>query len=264
MEQAADFVDESGALYQLLSSVDANDWTRPTQFKDWTLNDILIHLHFWNDMAHQSLVAPEAFEARLGAILTRFQAVGMRATENAELTLRGEALRDAWHNLYQEMGKHWATIDPRQRLKWAGPDMSARSSITARLMETWAHGQAAFDLLGQKRAEGERIRNVVILGVNTFGWTYKVNNLEIPERMPHLTLEAPSGATWHFGDEASHNTIVGSAVEFAQVVTQTRNIADTSLRVDGDVATEWMGMAQCFAGSAESPPRAGSRYQQSA
>jgi uncharacterized protein (TIGR03084 family) len=264
MEQAKDFVDESETLYELLAGVDASDWVRPTQFKAWTLNDILVHLHFWNEMAHQSLLAPEAFEARLNTVQASFRTEGMRATENAELSLRGPALRDAWHALYQEMGQYWANIDPRQRLKWAGPDMSARSSITARLMETWAHGQAAFDLLGRVRPADDRIRNVVVLGVNTFGWTYKVNNLAVPEVVPHLVLEAPSGTIWHFGDETSDNTISGSAVEFAQVVTQTRNIADTALGVGGPVATQWMSIAQCFAGGAETPPAVGMRYQQSA
>ena len=262
MEQARDFVEECETLYQLLTGLADTEWDRPTLFKGWTLNDILVHLHFWNGMAHQSLVAPDAFAQRLAAIQAKFKRDGMRATENADLTLRGEALRDAWQTLYQEMGQHWANVDPKQRLKWAGPDMSARSSITARLMETWAHGQAAFDLLGVTRTEGDRIRNVVVLGVNTFGWTYKVNNLDVPATVPRLTLEAPSGATWTFGDSDATDSIEGAAVEFAQVVAQTRNIADTSLRVTGPVATQWMSIAQCFAGSAQAPPAAGARHVQ--
>lgn len=264
MEQAADFVQESETLYALLSSIGDSDWSRPTLFKEWTLNDILVHLHLWNGMAHQSLIDPEAFAQRLEHLQARFQAQSMRATENAELTLRGPALREAWRELYTQMGEHWAGVDPKRRLKWAGPDMSARSSITARLMETWAHGQAAFDLLGQIRQESDRIRNVVVIGVNTFGWTYKVNNLEVPEMVPRLTLRAPSGATWQYGDEHSSDTIAGAAVEFAQVVTQTRNIADTQLTVTGPVATQWMRIAQCFAGSAQAPPAPGARHVQSA
>ena len=31
-------------------------------------------------------------------------------------------------------------------MKWFGPDMSVLSSISARLMETWAHDQAVYDL----------------------------------------------------------------------------------------------------------------------
>ena len=36
-----------------------------------------------------------------------------------------------------EMTDRFAAADPKQRVQWFGPDMSVRSSITARLMETW-------------------------------------------------------------------------------------------------------------------------------
>ena len=55
---------------------------------------------------------------------------------------RGVALFEAWRSFYPEMAERFAGADPRRRLRWAGPDMSVRSSITARQMETWAHGQA--------------------------------------------------------------------------------------------------------------------------
>ena len=45
------------------------------------------------------------------------------------------------------------------------------------------------------------------------------------------------------------------------MVTQVRNIADTSLDVAGPVAAEWMGMAQCFAGGPETPPAPGTRHK---
>jgi len=44
-------------------------------------------------------------------------------------------------------------------------------------------------------------------------------------------------------------------------VTQVRNIADTKLRVVGEVAKRWMSIAQCFAGGAETPPAPGTRYR---
>ena len=79
--------------------------------------------------------------------------------------------------------------------------------------------------------------------------------------MPQVSLTLPSGAAAAFG-EAGDNRISGSAVEFAQVVTQTRNIADTALSVTGPVATQWMEKAQCFAGPPETPPAPGSRHRQ--
>ncbi|WP_170464750.1 TIGR03084 family metal-binding protein [Ruegeria arenilitoris] len=259
MQQAKDFLDESEALYAILANVTGDQWETATQFKGWTLNDVLVHLHYWNQMADLSLQDPEAFTARIGALFTKAKAEGLRKAENEAITLRRDELRDEWRALYTEIGSRWADLDPKHRVKWAGPDMSVRSSITARQMETWAHGQEVFDILGVERVEQDRIKNVVILGVNTFGWAYQVNGKSIPDAMPHLELTAPSGAVWEFG-EPGDNRITGSAVEFAQVSAQTRNIADTSLRVEGPIATEWMSIAQCFAGGRETPPEPGSRH----
>ena len=139
--------------------------------------------------------------------------------------------------------------------------MSARSSITARQMETWAHAQEVFDLLGLDREETDRIRNIVFLGLNTFGWTYAVRGMEVPDTVPALHLTAPSGDVWTWNADETANRITGKAVDFAQVVTQVRNVADTSLDVEGPIATEWMSMAQCFAGAPETPPAPGSRHK---
>jgi uncharacterized protein (TIGR03084 family) len=141
--------------------------------------------------------------------------------------------------------------------------MSARSSITARQMETWAHGQAIADELGIVRAEDDRIRNIVVLGVNTFGWSFTVRGMDVPEEPPALRLTSPSGESWEYGSPDSDQVIRGMAHEFAQVVTQTRNIEDTGLTVEGEIAVEWMRNAQCFAGAAATPPLPGERHTKS-
>jgi uncharacterized protein (TIGR03084 family) len=133
--------------------------------------------------------------------------------------------------------------------------------MTARQMETWAHGFEVFDLLGKVRADSDRIKNIVILGVNTFGWSHQVHSLPVPNAMPKLILTAPSGATWEFGEEGD-NSITGPATDFAAVVTQTRAFTDTALTATGEVAQTWMANAQCFAGPPETPPAPGSRHKQ--
>lgn len=259
MEQATDFVDESESLSAILSGLDANDWDRQTQFKSWTINDVIIHLHFWNRAADLSLADPGRFAEKLQEIPEPGIQFGLRGYEQADIPERGPELLAAWQELYRDMGERWVQLDPKLRVKWAGPDMSVRSSMTARQMETWAHGQAIFDLLGIKRVEHDRIRNVVVLGVNAFGWSFRVHGRDIPDTMPYLALTAPSGAVWTYGDAAQDNRISGLAVEFAQIVTQTRNVADTTLVVEGPVATRWMAEAQCFAGPPETPPAPGTR-----
>jgi uncharacterized protein (TIGR03084 family) len=186
---------------------------------------------------------------------------GMRDFENTHFQgLAGRALLDAWHQGFQATADAFAQADPKARLKWPGPDMSARSSITARLMETWAHGQEVYDHLGVVRQNADRVQNIVMLGVNTFGWTYATRGTQPPGPMPHLVLTAPSGAVWTYGDASTTERVEGPAEAFCQVVTQTRNIADTTLKVTGPVATDWMSKAQCFAGAPETPPAPGLRH----
>jgi uncharacterized protein (TIGR03084 family) len=126
-------------------------------------------------------------------------------------------------------------------------------------METWAHAQAVYDVLGVARQDTDRIGNIVRLGVNTWGFTWKNRRQDPPGPMPQLHLTAPSGAIWEYGEASDSGTITGSATEFCQVVTQCRNIADTSLAVTGKVAHQWMAVAQCFAGPPQDPPPAGLR-----
>jgi uncharacterized protein (TIGR03084 family) len=266
MQQAQDFLDESEALAAVLGGLSEAQWAEPTQFKRWTSNDVIVHLHFWNRAADLSLVDPDAFSRLLADVFASLRRASLREFENAYIAERGSALLAAWSAQFRDMATRWAGADPKARVKWAGPDMSARSSITARQMETWAHGQAVFDRLGIERRDSDRLRNIVMLGVNTFGWSHRTQGLDVPAQMPRLSLTAPSGEVWQFEENAADaaGSISGRAVEFAQVVTQTRNIADTALVVVGDVAQRWMQTAQCFAGAKETPPAPGTRFVQRA
>ena len=260
MQQAEDFRAESQALYELLETADASRFDEPTQFKDWTINAVLQHLFFWNQMAGLQLTDESELVRRLNAVMQHEG--GMRGFEAFHFNhLGGGELLNQWRDDFHRTADLFANADPKARLRWAGPDMSARSSITARLMETWAHGQEVYDHLGVTRHNADRIQNIVVLGVNTYGWTYKTRQEEPPGPMPYLVLTAPSGAIWTYGEENESERISGLAEEFCQVVTQTRNIADTNLEVEGVVAKDWMSKAQCFAGPPETPPAPGARFR---
>ena len=263
LQQAIDFRDECDALYALLAPLDDADFERETQFKRWTINDIMVHLHYWNYGADLSLSNEDEFVALMAALMETLNSGGdTRAfTEDRIGGLTGRALVEAWRDYYLAMADRFSAADPKQRVKWAGPDMSVRSSITARLMETWSHAQAIYDILGVDRQEADRVKNIAVLGVNTFGWTYAVRKMPVPEVQPYLRLTAPSGDIWEWNEPSDEECVEGSAVEFCQGVTQTRNFADTTLSVTGPIANEWMGMAQCFAGGAEPPPVPGTRFK---
>lgn len=263
MEQALHFEEECRVLDQLLTTLPEPDWDAETAFKGWRINDILVHLYFWNQMAAWSIFDPETFGPQMDRVQAHIRTNGMRATENEWIEERGSALLLAWREHYQSVVPKWQSADPKQRVRWAGPDMSIRSSVTARQMETWAHAQAIFDWCGVERAESDRVRNIVVLGVNTFGWTYQVRGLPVPPAVPQLRLRSPSGALWELGGDSGKDLITGDAVDFARVVTQTRHFHDTALEAQGEIAQWWMLNAQCFAGGPQDPPAPGSRFKQS-
>lgn len=263
--QVDDFAAECRAFSRLIHEVLLTHgnaaFDQPTQFKQWSLNDILRHLHVWNQAVDTSLHQPEAFQTFLGHAASAFQGGDMREFERQWLKgLEGEDLCSAWLDFAEAMSQRFHDADPAVRVQWAGPPMSLRSAVSARLMETWAHAQAVFDEFGAQRTFTDRLESIVILGVNTYSWTYKNRGMTPPQPMPQIHLESPSGKTWHYG-EADSDNITGQAADFCQVVTQVRHVQDTALKVVGDTALQWMNMAQCFAGAPVNPPAPGLRFR---
>ena len=48
MKQTVDFLAECEALSAVLDPLDGDDFARPTQFKGWRIEDVIVHLYFWN------------------------------------------------------------------------------------------------------------------------------------------------------------------------------------------------------------------------
>jgi len=173
---------------------------------------------------------------------------------------QGAALLALWHRTARALCERLTGIAPETRMPWAGPGMGLRMFATARQMETWSHGQAIYDLLGVERPQASpRLRNIAEIGVRTYGWTFRNRNQEPPGPQPQVRLDTPFGEPWVWAGEGG--LVAGDAIQFCQVVAQTRNIADTALRVEGDAARAWMALAQCFAGPPETPPPAGTRVR---
>jgi len=260
--EAADFLDECKAIDDLLASFSEADFAEQTAFKGWSVTDVVGHLHVYNQAAFLSLtdeVACAAFLAQMRVV----REAGGTITDGERVVLkdlRGRALATAWRSFAETLAEAFDKADGAKRVPWGGQLMSARSSISARLMESWAHAQAIYDQRGIVRQSTDRIRSIVVLGVNTYGWTFKNAGDAPPEPKPYVSLVAPSGALWTFGEPSAADRVEGAAEDFCQVVTQVRNIADVTLTVVGDSATQWMARAQCFAGPAHPPPAPGTRF----
>lgn len=127
--------------------------------------------------------------------------------------------------------------------------MSARSMLTARLMETWAHGYDIADAVGAKVSASDRLRHVAHIGVGARRFAFAANKREMPEGDVFVELLSPSGDVWTWGDSSAENSVKGNALDFCLAVTQRRHLDDCGLNVQGSLATEWMSIAQAFAGA---------------
>ena len=266
MHEAQDFKAESDSIAAVLADANEDVFATVTQFKNWTIEDVLGHLHVWNIAAFLTLKAPDAFKnfiedftAKLTKSRTHIEAQHLWLEENAR-GLRGKSLYETYCAFYPKLAASYDAADSEARVAWAGPDMSTRSKIIARQMETWSHGQEIFDILGEERQNTDRVKNIAHLGVTTYGWTFRNRKETPPTPKPFVQLTAPSGAIWEWNEPQDDSIVCGSAVEFAQIVTQTRNVKDTAIETRGTTAKRWMEIAQCFAGKPEAPPAKGMRY----
>ena len=264
MQQAYDYISEASDLADVLSNRSYQIFNVETQFKSWTINDVVGHLYLFDVAALKTLEGPKVFENFFAPIADGINnGLSLRDCQYKFLgALTHHALFERWKIISYTLGQAYAKADPKQRVKWIGPEMSAMSSITARQMETWAHGQEVYDALGIIRPTKDRIRNICHLGVATFGWSFHNRGLTAPQKQPYVCLKAPSGTVWEWNNPETENSVVGNAIAFAQVVTQVRNVHDTTLKVKGTAAKKWMAIAQCFAGAPENPPPKGARFVQ--
>jgi len=249
-----DLAAEQEALEAVLRQLAPEHWEVPTHAPGWAVRDQVTHLAFFDDAARLAIEDAAAFES------LRERALREGLALEGEYLARGRAMSpEALFAWWRESSKALIAAAQRlsggERLPWFGPNMSAASFVTARLMETWSHGLDVVDVVPFDRPDTDRLRHVVELGVRTRAYSYQVRGMTPPDVPIRIELVAPSGAIWCFGPEDAANRIAGTATDFCRVVTQRRHLLDTDLVVQGEAAREWMQIAQAFAG----PPGPGRR-----
>jgi uncharacterized protein (TIGR03084 family) len=222
------------------------DLSLTTPAAGWTVGDTIAHLWFFDREATTALVDAEAFAAILKDAIENPD--GYMAGTLGEGRVLGDELPAVWRQTRAELLAALRAADPASKVPWFGPPMSPASFATARLMEYWAHGQDVADAVGKERKPTDRLRHICHLGVRTRGFSYAVRGRTAPDADVFVSLTGPSGDTWTWGDESAGDRIEGSALDFCLVVTQRRHPDDTDLTITGDAATEWMSIAQAFAG----------------
>jgi uncharacterized protein (TIGR03084 family) len=256
MKEICRDLDAEGRLIEdLVAGLSEDQWHWKTPFGGWTIKDEIAHIAFFDKMARLSATDPKAFET----LLMEFAKDLPNFFQNTMAEGRAKSVPDLlawWKTERRAMLSALASLDPKTRVPWQLP-MSARSLATARLMETWAHGQDIFDALRLEHEPAACLRHIAHLGVATFGWSFTCHGRQVPAAPVRVELQGPAGELWSWGPEDAGERITGTARDFCLVVTQRRHYQDTRLAIAGEVSQQWMQLAQAFAGPPASPPPPG-------
>jgi uncharacterized protein (TIGR03084 family) len=248
----ADLNAEGAELDGVVAGLVDADWARATPAAGWTVAHQIAHLAWTDAIATLAATDAVAFQAAVQDALARIVTyVDDAAAEGARHSPAG--LLAEWRAGRAALTEALRSVPDGTKLPWFGPPMSATSMATARLMETWAHGQDIVDTFALARPATARLRHVAHIGVRTRNFAYLVNDRSAPAEEFRFELVAPSGEVWTWGPDDAAQRVSGPALDFCLLVTQRRHRDDLALIAVGPDANDWLGIAQAFAG----PPGTG-------
>ncbi len=242
-----DLEGETQALTAVLEQLTPEQWDAATPAEGWSVRDQISHLTYFDITGTLAATDPDAFAAAAKHLMT--SGVGTDAGLDEGRSMKPSEVLSSFLSARTNMIGVFRALDPKARLPWYGPAMGALSFATARLMETWAHGQDVCDAVGAERIPTARLKHVAHIGVRARPFSYAINKRSVPESDVAVILTGPDGSTWEWNAGATaDNSITGPALDFCLLVTQRRHINDTALRVHGPLANDWVPIAQAFAG----------------
>ena len=236
---------EGAALDAVVADLSTEGWATPTPAPGWSVAEQIAHLAWTDDVATLAARDPEAFQAELAKVAAAWEGyVDRAAAERAA----GPDLLGSWRAGRRELADALTAVAPGTKLPWFGPPMSPTSMATARLMETWAHGQDVRDALGVATEATDRLKHIAYLGVRTRDFAYAAHGRTAPAVSFRVELVGPSGDLWAWGPDDAEQHVAGPALDFCLLVTQRRHRDDLGLVAVGPDADAWLDIAQAFAG----------------
>lgn len=242
----AELEEEQTALQGVVEGIDDDDWLRPTPAEGWDVRDTISHLADTDDIAVDTVTggprslnveaehydSPEAFTLS-GCLKGR--------------EMSGPEVLAWWKDASARERKTFLEADPEARVPW-GIGMGLPSLVTARLMETWAHGldvRAALD--APPHDTDVNLAHVAFLGTRALPYAFQHAGREMPDGQLRVELTLPSGARWATGPGDAENRIEGPAGEYCRLFVQriSRDEA-TGLTATGPLADAALDVARAF------------------
>lgn len=235
---------ESEELIGLISALDIDAMNFTTPAKGWNVADCINHLTYFDGALMLAIQDREEFEVAKNKLM----ADGVDGATQQMRSLPHEVVVGSFVEARNSLLSLLTITSAKQRIPWYGPEMSAMSAASARLMETLAHGIDVYDALGRAKVFTDRISHICFLGFATYAFSFTVHGLAAPSEEIYLHLELPSGQIYAKGDPASPNVVQGSAIDYVLLITQRRTRDNLNLEAKGKWANDYLNIAQAFAG----------------
>jgi uncharacterized protein (TIGR03084 family) len=231
-------------LQAVVATIDDDAWLTPTPAWGWDVRDTIAHLADTDAMAIDTAQGgPYAIND-----LAAHAASGADVTYHGVLKGRRRSGRDVgawWVRTSAAERAMLRALEPATRVPW-GIGMRAPSFVTARLMETWAHGLDVRAALGVAAVDTDRLAHVAWLATRALPYAYSVAGREPPAAPIRVEITLASGAIWANGPEAAPDRISGSAGDYCRVFVHRTPAADTNLIIEGDAARSAIAVARAF------------------
>ena len=243
---------DAAEVDRLVADLSPQQWSTPTPAPGWSIAHQIGHLAFVCRIAGLAAAQPEAFTAlaaQVGSGPGAFDAV-VNAVLGEYVALEPAALLERWRAERDASVAALAAAPADGLVPWLVNPLPPAVLARAGMLELFAHGQDVADALGVHRTHTDRLRHVVAFAVRTRDFGYLARGLTPPDGEFRFELVAPSGATWEFGPADAAQRVTGDAVDLCLLVSRRRHPADLQLKAVGELAEQWLELAQAYRGPA--------------
>lgn len=218
LAEVDDLAAEQRAIQALVREISPEEWLRPTPSWGWDVRDTIAHL------ADTDEVATATMTGAPGSLSDRRDLAQSSEDVTYRGVLRGRKMSGSdvlawWERAAAGERDVLGALEPQTRVPW-GLGMKPRSFVSARVMETWAHGLDVHAALGVEPHDTDRLAHVAWLATRALPYAYSVAGREQPPGPLRVELTLPSGAVWSDGPEDAPNRITGPAAQYCRVFVQ--------------------------------------------
>jgi uncharacterized protein (TIGR03084 family) len=244
-ELVRDLTAEQQDLVRVLRSVSGDQWFAATPAKGWDLRDTVAHLADTDEIAVDTCMGGARPLNEFAQDLSTAEDVTFWGVLRGRRQTGAEVL--AWWETTQAAEQAVLLgLEPATRVPW-GLGMRVPSFVTARLMETWAHGLDVRSTLGVAAPDTPRLRHVAWLAIRALPYAFSVAGVPVPPEPICFELRGPEGDTWTFGPPDAVDRITGDAGEFCRVFVQRLPRAEArTLASEGDAADAALDVARAY------------------